>query len=176
MQPNPPQHGYPHYGGPYYGRPPEPAPPGPRANPVAAVFAGILALVTAGMLVWFALYSLVHGTRTGLVLQNAVGGLGGAGALVVAAGFTFARRVAGAWTLFALCLFYVVAIIVASPLLNGTALGDQLSFVFGFGDSDDVAIGLAVIFAILTATMAAIAAGVKAAAPATRPPYDPRLR
>ncbi|MFI7672244.1 hypothetical protein [Actinophytocola sp. NPDC049390] len=83
MQPNPPPPGFPQYGQP----------------PVAG---GILALVTTGMLVWFALHNVVDaagpGPQPGVVTQNVVGGLTGAGLLLAAAGFTFARKVSGAWT------------------------------------------------------------------------------
>ncbi|MFD0857066.1 hypothetical protein ACFQ07_32960, partial [Actinomadura adrarensis] len=133
----------------------------------AAVIAGILALLTAGMLILFALSNLVHaadgptGRWSSLVLENVLGGVTGAGLLVVAAGFTFARRIPGAWTLFGLCVFYVVATTFVAPLLRGTPLSAQLSFVFGFDGLDGIAIALAVIFGVLTAITSAIAGSVK---------------
>jgi hypothetical protein len=130
------------------------------------MIAGILALLTAGMLVWFALYNVVDasgptGGWSSLVLENAIGGVVGAGLLLVAAGFTFARRIPGAWTLCALCVLYVVATIFVAPLLRGTALSAQLKFVFGFDQGDGIAVALAVIFGVLTAIMAATAGSVK---------------
>ncbi|MEJ2853266.1 MULTISPECIES: hypothetical protein [unclassified Saccharothrix] len=89
-----------------------------------------------------------------------------AGALLVAAGFTFARRVSGAWTLCGLCVLFIVANLVA-PLLRGTDFSAQLKFLFGFGRINSVAIGLATIFTILTAIAAAIAGIVKSHEPTT---------
>ncbi|MFG3702216.1 hypothetical protein ACGF5C_30635 [Micromonospora sp. NPDC047620] len=139
------------------------------------MIAGILALLTAGMLIWFALYNVVYasgptGRWSSLVLENAIGGVIGAGSLVVAAGFTFARRISGAWTLCALCVLYVVATILVAPLLRGTAFGAQLKFVFGFDQGDGVAVALAVIFGVLTAIMAATAGSVKSYGPTTVTP------
>ncbi|NBE99538.1 hypothetical protein FE391_41255 [Nonomuraea sp. KC401] len=91
-----------------------------------------------------------------MVLVNVVGGLIGAGLVRVASGFTFARRIPGAWTLCVLCVLYVVATFVA-PLLRGTPFGAQLAFVFGFDKTNGVAIGLAILFCVLTAIIAAIA-------------------
>ncbi|GGV31024.1 hypothetical protein GCM10010182_62920 [Actinomadura cremea] len=149
---------------------PDMPPPKPRANAAAAVIASILALLTAGMLVWFALYNVVHadgpaGRWSSLVLVNVLGGVTGAGLLLVAAGFTLARRISGAWTLCALCVLYVVATIFVAPLLWGTDLGTQLRFVFGFNDGDGVAVALAVIFGVLTAITAAIAGSRPSARP-----------
>ncbi|OXM51706.1 hypothetical protein [Amycolatopsis alba] len=156
MQPNPPQHGFAPYG----------RPPKPRANAGAAVVAGSLALLTVGMVVWFTLYNVVYATESadhvsGPVAQNLIGGVVGAGALAVAAGFTFARRIAGAWTLSALCALYVLAIFVAAPLLWGTPFSVHLGWIFGFDKSNGVAVALTVIFAILTAIMAAITGSVR---------------
>ncbi|GAB3729113.1 hypothetical protein GCM10027598_50210 [Amycolatopsis oliviviridis] len=156
MQPNPPQPG-----------PPKPRPPKPRASAGAAMTAGFLGLLTAAMIVWFALYNVVYGLDpaggwSGPVIQNAFGGIVTAGLLVVAAGFTFARRIPGAWTLFGLCAFYVMAVFVAAPLVWGTPFGTHLKWIFGFDKSNGVATALASIFGILTAVMAAIAGSVKA--------------
>ncbi|MBB5851853.1 hypothetical protein ACFQ05_01115 [Amycolatopsis umgeniensis] len=138
----------------------------PRANATAAVITGSLALLTAAMLVWFALYNVVYaggseGGWSGPVLQNVVGGIVTAGLLVVAAGFTFARRIAGAWTLFGLCAFYVVAVFLAAPLVWGTPFGTQVQWIFGFDKSNGVATALASVFGFLTAVMAAIAGSVR---------------
>ncbi|WP_433178534.1 serine/threonine-protein kinase [Actinoallomurus sp. CA-150999] len=157
---------------------PPPHPHMPRANAEAAVIAGILALLTAGILVWFALYNVVYangptGRWSSLMLENVFGGVIGAGSLLVAAGFTVARRISGAWTLCALCGLYVVAILVAQPLLGSTTFGAQLTWVFGFHKSNGVAMGLAVIFGVLTAIMAAIAGGVKSYGPTTATPLRP---
>jgi len=165
MQPSPPQPDFPRYGQ-HPAGPGQVAPPKPRANAVAAMIAGVLAVLTAGMLVWFALYNVRYanepGSRwTGLMAQNAVFGLLSAGSLVVAAGFTFARRIPGAWTLFALCVFSVVAVFVGTPLLSATPLSAQLRWLFSFDDSDSTAIALMIIFGALTAVAAAIAGSVK---------------
>ncbi|MFI6316584.1 hypothetical protein ACIBG8_03645 [Nonomuraea sp. NPDC050556] len=158
MHPNPPQPMFPQYG--------QPPRQKPRANTAAAVVAGVLALFTAAMLVWFALNdAIVAGGQTGMwsrmVVLNVLGGVIGAASLLVPAGFTVARKIPGAWTLCALCTFYVVASLVVSPLLFGTPFSAQLTFLFGFHKTNGVIIGLAVIFAILTAITAAIAASVK---------------
>ncbi|MBO0513014.1 serine/threonine-protein kinase [Streptomyces beijiangensis] len=142
------------------------APPRPRAHASAAVIAGTLALLTACMLGWFALHSVVYATGptgrwSSLVWENVVGGVISAGLLVVPARFTFDRRPSGAWTLCALCVLYVVAILVLGPLQGTTTFGAQFKFVFGFDKSDGVAIGLATIFAFLTAIAAVIAARVR---------------
>ncbi|MER5732493.1 serine/threonine-protein kinase [Streptomyces sp. NPDC002138] len=150
------------------------APPGPRANAAAAVTAGTLALITTGMLVWFALYNVVFalgptGRWTALVWENVLGGVISAGLLVLAAGFTFARGTRGAWTLCALSAFYVVAIFVA-PLLRGTAFRAQLAFVFGFDKGSGVAMGLTVVFGAATAIAAALAGAGAGRSSGPRPP------
>jgi hypothetical protein len=153
------------------------APPTPKANAAAAVIAGILALITAGMLVWFALndalYAIRHDDWSSLVLQNVLGGVIGAGVLLVAAGFTFARRLPGAWTLCALCVLFVVANLVLAPLLHGTPFGAQLTFLFGFDKINGIAAGLATIFCALTAIVAMIAGSVKSYGPVTATPPRP---
>ncbi|MEU8801875.1 serine/threonine-protein kinase [Spirillospora sp. NPDC048819] len=152
---------------------PDMPPPAPRANAAAAVIAGVLALLAAGMIVWFALYNLVYafgptGRWSSIVLVNVLGGLIGAVLLVVAAGFTFARRIFGAWTLCALCGLYVVASIFVGPLLWETAFITQLKFLFGADGGDGVAMALAIIFCVLTAIMGAIAGSVKSHGPDRR--------
>lgn len=172
MQPNPPQPVSPHYGQPPGGPaqwsagPGQAASPKPRANVVAAVIAGVLALLAAGMLVWFALYNVAvaveaDGRLAGITVQNMFSGVISAVVLVVAAGFTFARRIPGAWTLFGLCVFYVVAVFVGTPLVWGTPFGAQVKWLFSFDDSDSTAMALTIILAVLTAITAAIAASVK---------------
>ncbi|WP_233611518.1 hypothetical protein [Amycolatopsis sp. WAC 01376] len=172
MQPNPPQPNPPQPDFPQYGQPPGGpaqwggAPPKPRANAVAAVIAGVLALLAAGMLVWFALYNVVvaaeaEGRSPGITVQNMASGVISAVVLVVAAGFTFARKIAGAWTLFGLCVFYVVAVFVGTPLVWGTPFGAQVKWLFSFDDSDSTAMALTIFLAVLTAITSAIAASVK---------------
>lgn len=172
MQPNPPQPNPPQPGSPQSGQPPggpaqwDAASPKSRANTVAAVIAGVLALLAAGMLVWFALYNVVvaveaDGRLSGITVQNMASGVISAVVLVVAAGFTFARRIPGAWTLFGLCVFYVVAVFVGTPLVWGTPFGAQVKWLFSFDDSDSTAMALTIILAVLTAITAAIAASVK---------------
>lgn len=187
MHPNPPQPGFPQYGQPPMAYGPAPwgggpsplaAPPRPRANAAAAMIAGILALLTAAMFVWFALFNVVNasgptGRWSSVVSVNVLGGVIGAGVLVVAAGFTFARRISGAWTLCALCALYAVAPFVVAPLLWGTPFDDQLKFLFGFDESDSVAIALAIIFSVPTAIIAAIAGSVKSYGPTTATPPRP---
>lgn len=186
MQPDPPQPGFPQHGQPPMAGGPAPwgggpsplaAPPRPRLNAAAAVIAGILALITVGMIVWFALndalYAIRHDDWSSLVLQNVLGGVIGAGSLLVAAGFTFARRIPGAWTLCALCVLFVVANLVLAPLLHGTPFGAQFKFLFGFDKINGIAAGLATIFCALTAIMAAIAGSVKSYGLATATPPRP---
>ncbi|PSK92310.1 hypothetical protein CLV63_11869 [Murinocardiopsis flavida] len=187
MQPNPPQHGFPQYGqqpmaggpAPWGGGPnPPAAPPKPRANAPAAMIAGSLALLAAAMFAWFALTNVVlangpTGIWSSVVVVNVFGGVVSTGVLAVAAGFTFARRIPGAWTLCAICALYVVAVLGAAPLLWGTPFSDQLQFVFGFKESDDVAIGLATLFGAPTAIAAAIAGSVKSYGPTTATPPRP---
>ncbi|MFB4319985.1 hypothetical protein [Actinomadura sp. 21ATH] len=188
MQPDPPQPGNPPYGPPPMAGGPVPwsGGPGPwaattkpRANTAAAVTAGVLALLTAVMLVWFALYNVVYaggpssGRWSSLVLENAIGGIAGAGLLLVAAAFTVARKIPGAWALCALCVLYVVATLFVGPLLRGTGLGAQFRFVFGFDRGDGVGVALAMIFGVLTAIAAAIAGSVKSYGPAPAMPPRP---
>ncbi|RSN65027.1 hypothetical protein DMH01_01090 [Amycolatopsis sp. WAC 04182] len=169
MQPNPPQPGFPQSGQPTPSGPPpwgQTARPKPRANAAAAMIAGILALLAAVMLVWFALYNVIVATESdgrpaGITVQNMVSGIVSAAVLVIAGGFTFARRIPGAWTLFGLCAFYVVAVFVGAPLVWGTPLGAQVKWLFSFDDSDSTAMALTIILAVLTAITAAIAASVK---------------
>ncbi|MBT2206694.1 hypothetical protein [Actinomadura sp. NEAU-AAG7] len=66
--------------------------------------AGNLALLSAGMLIWFALYNVatVGGSADSSpspVVENVVGGVIGAGLLFIAAALAFARRIAGVWAL-----------------------------------------------------------------------------
>ncbi|WP_218040102.1 serine/threonine-protein kinase [Actinomadura sp. WMMB 499] len=176
----PAPHGQPPHGpGPFARHPfgPHPYAPRPRAraNAAAAVVAGSLALLNACMLGWFALYNIGQvggptGQWSGVVVQNVIGGVIGAGSLLVAAGFTFARRISAAWTLCGMCVLYVVAMISLVPLLHGTPLAAQLEFLFGFEGSNGVAIGLAIIFSALTAIVAAVAGSLKSHGPAAAPP------
>lgn len=178
MQPDPPQPGFPQYGQPpggpaqWGGGPGQAARAKPRANAVAAVIAGVLALLAAGMLVWFSLYNVVaaetNGNLSGITVQNMLSSVITAVVLVVAAGFTFARRIPGAWTLFGLCVFYVVAVFVGTPLVWGTPFGAQVKWLFSFDDSDSTAMALTIFLAVLTAIMSAIAASVKS--------YDTKTR
>ncbi|MEY9939202.1 serine/threonine-protein kinase [Streptacidiphilus sp. MAP5-3] len=147
---------------------PRAAQPKPRAHPVAAMIAGVLALLTAGMLAWFGLFNVLYaGHVDSLVFENSLGGFVSAGLLLVPAGFTFNRRIPGAWTLCALCVLYVVVTLFVSPLQFGTSIGAQLNFVLGFHRSNGVVLGLAVIFGVLTAIIAAIAGSVKSYGPTT---------
>lgn len=142
--------------------PPEPK---PRANAVAAKTAAALAVVTVVLYVWFGLQDIYYldqgwtGGLTGTVLLNILGSAVGGGVLLIAAGFTFARRTAGAWTLFGLCVFYAVGNTLISPLARGISIGEQLTWLFGFDRANGIAAGLATIFSLLTALAAAVAAG-----------------
>ncbi|MBB5084054.1 hypothetical protein [Nonomuraea endophytica] len=136
------------------------------------MIAGILALLTAAMLAWFALHNVVYaigptGGWSSVVLLNVAGGLISAVVVLVPAGFTFARRIPGAWTLCALCALYSVTPFVMAPLLFGTAFDVQLTFLFAFDEGDSIAIALAIIFAALTAIMAAIAGSTRSHRPTT---------
>ncbi|AXB41573.1 protein kinase domain-containing protein [Amycolatopsis albispora] len=141
-----------------------PNPPASRrkAHPVAAAVAGSLGVVTAGMQAWFAVANVVlsgpPGEWPSLVWVNILGALVTAVCLLVAAGFTFARVLGGAWTLCALCTLAVVAVFV-SPLVRGVSFEDQLHFAFAFHKSTGAAVGLTVIAGCLAAIAAAIAAG-----------------
>ena len=144
----------------------EPGPMAARANAAAANAAAVLALFTTVMFSWYALDNViflyeVSGGWSALMLVNVLGGAVAAGTMLVAAGFTYVRRIAGAWTLFGMCASYIVAIFVMAPLLWGTPIGSQVEWIFGFDKSNGVAIGLAVICCILTGGAAAIAAAVK---------------
>lgn len=126
------------------------------------------------MLVWFALSNIeVASSRDhwfGLDWMNVVGGLLSALCLLVAAGFTFARKIGGAWTLCFLGAFFAVVIFVA-PLMRSADVGAHLAFVLGFEKSNGIALLLASALGILTATVAAFAAGVKTDG---RPPHPDR--
>lgn len=144
---------------------PSAAPPKPRAKAAAAKTAAALAVVTVVLYVWFGLQDIFYldqgmtGGLTGGVLLNVLGSAVGGGVLLIAAGFTFARRIPGAWTLCGLCVFYAVANILISPLARGIPIGDQLTWLFGFDKANGIAAGLASIFSLFTALAAAIAAG-----------------
>src|SRR5690349_12268951 len=133
-----------------------------RANAVASMLAGLLALLTVGLLVWFAVANMQANDTPepwpSVVRTNVFGGFGAAALLLIAAVFTFARTVAGAWTLGIASLFFAVMNIVFSPLLGGVSFSDQLDFVSGFHKTTGVAIGLTTIVGTLTAIVAAIAA------------------
>ena len=157
-----------HPPGPHYGTPS----PRPKANPMAAPIAGALALLTAAALLWFALYNIAFAGRRGwsdVVALNTVGGFLTAALLSVTAGFVFARNIVGVWTLCGLSALYVFATIFLPPLLWGTPLAEQLAFVFGFENSNGVAVGLTVLFSALTTVASAICGIAKTTPPATRP-------
>ncbi|KZB86549.1 hypothetical protein [Amycolatopsis regifaucium] len=165
MQPhqaNPP-HGQPQQGYPPPSYPQQfGAPVRLRANPVASILAGLLALLTAGLLVWFAVANILVNNfpepwPSGVWI-NVVGGFCSAGLLVVLAVFTFLRTVAGAWTLGAINVFFVIMNLVFSPLAHGVSFGSQLDFVFGFHKATGIAVGLTTIFGTLTAIIAFVAA------------------
>jgi hypothetical protein len=143
---------------------PVPAPVRRRANLPASVVAAVLAGCTAIALVWFVFANVLiggsFGEWSGIVWLNVVDGLVCAFVLVVPAGFLLARRVWAAWTLFGLCLLYVVGIVTV-PVPWGTSFGTHLDFVLGFHKSNGVPIGLAAIFAFLTAIAAIVSATVR---------------
>lgn len=133
-----------------------------RANPVASVLAGLLAVLTAGLLVWFAAANIAAYDTPwpSVVRTNVIGGFFSAGLLVIAALFTFARKVAGAWTVFVISLLFAI-MIVSTPLMRGDDLGAHFDFVFGFHKTTGVAIGLSTIACVLTAVVAVVAAVAK---------------
>ncbi|MEU3769110.1 hypothetical protein AB0E55_29000 [Amycolatopsis keratiniphila] len=140
--------------------------PKPRANAPAAVIAGVLALLAAAMLVWFALYNVfvateANGGLSAITVQNMLSGALSAVVLVIAAGFTFARRIPGVWTLFGFCVFYVVAVFVGMPLVWGTPFSSQVKWLFSFDDGDSTAMALMIVLCVLAAVAAAIAGSVK---------------
>ncbi|WP_425425956.1 serine/threonine-protein kinase [Amycolatopsis xylanica] len=136
----------------------------PKVNATAAAIAGSLGLATAGTQFWFAIASIeISGPLdewSSLAWVNVLGGLIAALCLLAAAAFTFARTVAGAWSLCALCALFVAAVFV-SPLARGADFGAQLDFVFGFHKANGVAAGLTVVSGFLAAISAAIAASVQ---------------
>ncbi|WP_116200274.1 hypothetical protein [Amycolatopsis circi] len=135
-----------------------------RANLPAGAVAAALAGCMAIALVWFVFANVLiggpFGEWSGMVWTNVVCGLISAFAVVVPAGFLLARHIWAAWTLFGLCLLYVV-VIVAVPMPAGTSFGAHLDFVLGFHKSNGVPIGLATIFAFLTAIAAVVSATVR---------------
>ncbi|MEV6912935.1 hypothetical protein [Amycolatopsis sp. NPDC051071] len=145
-------------------RPPAPAPARRRANLPAGAVAVVFAGCTAIALLWFVFANVLIGGPLGewpaMVWVNVVASLVAAFALVVPAGFLLARYVWAAWTLFGLCLLYVVVTIVV-PMPPGTSFVDHLHFVLGFHKSNGVPAGLAVIFGFLAAIAAAVSATVR---------------
>lgn len=141
---------------------PYPQPVRPRANPGASVLAGLLALLTACLLVWFAVANIEAFVKPwpSVVTVNVIGGFCAAGLLAIIAVFTFARTIAGAWTLIVTNVFFVVINIVA-PLLRSQSLGAHLDWMFGFHKATGVAIGLTMFACVLTAVTAAVAAVAK---------------
>lgn len=135
-----------------------------RANPGASVLAGLLALLTAGLLIWFAVANMREhdypAPWPSVVRTNVIGGFGAAGVLVIAAVFTFARTLVGASTLGVASLFFVTMIIV-TPLLRGQDVSAHLDWVYGFHKATGVAIGLTTIVGVPTGIVAAVAAVAK---------------
>jgi hypothetical protein len=140
---------------------PHPQPVRLRANPGVSVVAGLLALLTAGLLGWFAVANMQEHDYPepwpGVVRINVIGGFGAAGVLVLVAMFTFARTLVGAWTLGVASLFFATMIVI-TPLLRGQDVSAHFDWVFGFGKATGVAIGLTVIAGVLTAFAAVVAA------------------
>ena len=132
-----------------------------RANAGASVLAGLLAVLTAGLLVWFAVANVQEhdypAPWPSVVRINVIGGFGAAGVLALAAMFTFARTVAGAWTLGVASLFFATMIII-TPLLRNQDVSAHFDWVFGFHKATGVAIGLVVIAGVLTGVVAVVAA------------------
>lgn len=140
---------------------PYPQPVRLRANPGASVLAGLLALLTAGLFVWFAVANIEEHDYPepwpSVVRINVIGGFCAAGVLAIAAMFTFARTLAGAWTLGVVSLFFATMIVI-TPLLRDQDVSAHLDWAFGFHKPTGVAIGLTVIAGVLTAVVAAVAA------------------
>lgn len=139
-----------------------------------AVPAGVLALLAAALLGSFALWSLVYaagstGGWSAVTVVDVFGGIVSAAVLVVVAGFAFARRIWAAWTLAALCVVHTLATL-ASPLLLGTSMTYQLTWLFTFQKPNGVLMGLALVFSVLTAITSAAGAIARHRAPATAPP------
>lgn len=130
----------------------------PRTNAVAAAVAGLLALVTAGLQIWFAVANIeaFDTPWPSVVTVNVYGGFASAGVLLLAATITFTRSATGAWILAGLCLFFVIMIVI-SPLLRGESLSAHMTFVFGFHKATGVATGLTTITGLLNAVAAAVA-------------------
>ena len=140
---------------------PYPQPVRLRANAGASVLAGLLAFLTAGLLVWFALANMQEhdypAPWPSVVRTNVIGGFCAAGVLILAAVCTVARTVAGAWLLGVTTLFFVTMIII-TPVLRGQDVSAHLDWVFGFHKATGAAIGLTTIAGVLTAVAAVGAA------------------
>lgn len=145
----------------------QPVPPRhkPRASTGLAVTAGVLGVLTAAMLAWFAIYNVgddvtIDGETPSVIKINIIFGFIAAAVLLTAAAFTLARMIVGAWTLCGLTLFCVVMIF-ASPLLRGEPMSHYLDWVFGFEKSNGVAMALTVIIGAATAVVAALAGALR---------------
>ncbi|MFI5981465.1 protein kinase [Streptomyces sp. NPDC051555] len=140
---------------------PQRQPTARRPSSVAAVAAGLLALVSAGLLVAFALLNSEQAGAdapwTGVTRMNVIGGLVSAALLVWLGVSMLTRTAAPARTLAVVCGLMAVTTLVVQPLL-GVAFSAQLDFVFGFHKPTGVMIGLATVFELLTATAAAASA------------------
>lgn len=138
----------------------------PRTRPPAVVVAGLLALVTAGLLMSFAVINIANargGTPwTDAMRMNVIGGFGSGALLVLLGVLMFTRAAAVARTLAVVCVSFAVLILVLQPLLGvsfSVSFSEQFDFVFGFHKANGVALGLATIFDLLTAIAAVAAAG-----------------
>ncbi|MET3983343.1 protein kinase [Streptomyces sp. PvR034] len=154
--------------------PPRPVPPMPQRRPLpaprprtgspVAVAAGLLALVTAGLLAAFAVLNIAQAGAdvpwTDVMRMNVIGGFVSAAVLALLGALT-PTRTAAARTLAAVCVLFAVTTLVLQPLLGvsfDVSFGAQLDFVFGFHKPTGVLLGLATIFELLTASTATASA------------------
>lgn len=143
-----------------YPAPGQGAPPRRRANAAASVIAGMLGVITAAVVIWFAFWNIDGNGPTeqwtDQAWVNVLAGFIGGVWFLVASGFTFARRLGGVWSLFVMALVFMVLEFL-TPLLWGTDFGTHMDFLFGFHKTNGVIAGLATIFGFLTMIAAAVA-------------------
>lgn len=126
---------------------PHPGQGKPKANAGAAVIAGFLGLVIAGMFVWFAVWNLDFVDTIGVWRSteriNVIFGFATAAFMVTASVFTVARTITGAWVLCVMSVVEALMVVVVSPLLLNVDFDAHMEFVFGFHRANGVAMAIA---------------------------------
>ncbi|MFJ7206223.1 protein kinase [Streptomyces sp. NPDC098789] len=134
----------------------------PHPRPLSVVVAGLLALVTAGLLAAFAVLNISQAGGdipwTGAMRMNVIGGCVSAALLALLGVLMLTRTTAAvARTLAVVCVLMAVMTLVLQPLL-GVTFSAQLDFVFGFHKPTGVMIGFATVFELVTAIAATASA------------------